>query len=129
MDHRNLTKAQLSIGDIVYLGQIPGDIVKPKTRYHNYRSFEFGGSDLHEGYMTHDSPPPKEKISEELKNSYTVIGLERGFCDHPGIIIDLLTGSDGDDSKVVVCSVSVIRNSRLRSKRKLTQLTDEFTWS
>jgi hypothetical protein len=86
MKHRNLAKADIKVGDILWLRRLP----------HDYGDDDY---DIYDVFAGLDAG--------EADTSYEAQGLDRGFCNHPCIVVDLMDGKDGDDTKVAVCIVSV----------------------
>jgi hypothetical protein len=88
------TKAQLTIGDILWLLLLPGD--NPKLRRHAYYSDKSDSDDV-------------DPVSIAVRAKYVALGLDRDFCDHPCVVVDLLDGRNGDETRVSVCIVSVLK--------------------
>lgn len=89
-------KTQIAVGNILWLRRLASDTPTPSRRYHT----DSDDSDY--------SDPTSDRLFKELEDEYEALGLERGCCDHPCIVIDLLDGWHADDSKVSVCVVSVL---------------------
>lgn len=113
-------KTDLSVGDILWLPLLPGDSSGTgiQRNLDHYYCDEFD--------RFHNSPSP---VSEAVKARYTAMGLDRDFCDHPCIMTDLLDGTNGTDSnesKVMVCIVSVLGFLLVSIRTSLTRSIDDF---
>lgn len=115
-----LKKTDLNVGDILWLPLLPSDHAATRIQRNTYH-YDNDGFD-----RLFDSPSP---VSQAIKDKYTAIGLDRDFCDHPCIVTDLLDGTNAtgsNESKVMVCIVSVLGVLLTLTRTSLTHSIDDF---
>jgi hypothetical protein len=113
----NLRKADITVGDIYHLQQLPGHKLKPRKRSGDSILYDFD-DDMDEDdscyYLDAHSesdgtPTASRRPSDKVLARYTAEGLDWRITDHPVAVTCLMEGKDGYESKVLVCQVSRLK--------------------